>query len=109
MSSIIDKFVEEAFSDEANCSIALEASSFDKDHFNDLCEQYYIEMKLVDSFSSDDLEDCGNVWSVYELNFNNGQEVIYIRFNGYYSSYIGVNYYSKSYVTPKQVKSIEWV
>lgn len=106
--SNIDKFVEDVFSDEKNCAVALDPSNYDAYHFNDVCEWSFISMALVDKRSYEDLEDSGSVWSVYELNFNNGQEVKYIKFTGYYSSYIGVNYHNHTYVTPKTVKSIVW-
>ena len=58
-----------------------------------------ITFKLEDSYGGEG--EGENYWSVYS--FSKGDSKVYVKFDGYYTSYDGSNYNEWFFVEPKQV------
>ena len=53
-------------------------------------------------------EDQGSdYYSVYE--FSKGDEIVLVKFQGWYASFDGAEYHHWSFVTPKKVERVEYV
>ena len=64
----------------------------------DTCEFMSVSHEQVDTYGG---EDCGSTYySVHKFTLNN--EVVFIKFNGWYASHYGSEYRNFKFVTPQQ-------
>ena len=74
-----------------------------EDTYNAL-QEAGITAKCIDSYGGEGKgEDC---WTVYE--FYNGNESVYVQFDGWYASYNGSEFNEWFFVEPKEVKVVEF-
>lgn len=63
-----------------------------------------IKYNRVDNYGGEGMgEEC---WSVYS--FNNDDEIVYVKFDGYYASYNGADFDNWFFVEPKEVVVTQW-
>ena len=58
----------------------------------------------VDSYGGEGMGE--EYWSVYS--FNNDDELVYVKFDGYYASYNGADFSRWFFVEPKEVVVTQW-
>lgn len=64
-----------------------------------------VKFDLKDNYGGEDMG--AEYYSVWQ--FTKGSEVVFIRFDGYYSSYNGADYQDFKFVKPQLVERIEYV
>ena len=74
-----------------------------EDTYNALQESG-ITAECADSYGGEGKGD--DYWSVYE--FSNGNESVYVRFDGWYASYDGSEFNEWFFVEPKEVKVVRF-
>lgn len=74
-----------------------------EDTYNTL-QEAGITTKRIDRYGGEGKGD--DYWSVYE--FSNGNELVYVQFDGWYDSYDGSDFNEWFFVEPKEVKVVEF-
>ena len=57
-----------------------------------------IAVELIDNYGGE--EQGSQYWSIYK--FTKGDESVFVKFNGYYASYVGSEFQEFMFVEPKQ-------
>ena len=78
---------------------AEELSDFDKS-----LKEKGITYTHVDNYGGEGMGE--EYWSVYS--FNNDDELVYVKFDGYYASYNGADFSGWFFVDPKEVVVTQW-
>lgn len=84
--------------------ILCQLSDYEKENFMDgygpteLFEKELITVKQVDSYGGEDMGS--EYWSVYS--FTKDNEIVYVKFYGWYASHVGSEYQGFNIVTPEQ-------
>ena len=73
--------------------------------FRKLLKDEKITFKEVDRYGGED--QGSDYWSVYS--FNDGMQVVFIQFQGWYASYSGSEFTEWFFVEPKKVEVVEYV
>ena len=74
------------------------------DNFDTALKEKGITYNRVDNYGGEGRGE--DYWSVYS--FNNDNEIVYVKFDGYYASYDGSTFDSWFFVYPKEVKVTQW-
>ena len=82
-----------------------EKKGYQQSEFEIWADTQDIKANLVDSYGGE--EQGSTYYSVYE--FTQGDEKVYLKFEGWYASYNGAEYTGFSVVHPKEVTKIEYV
>ena len=72
--------------------------------FDSVVKAKGITYNSVDNYGGEGMGE--EYWSVYS--FNNDDELVYVKFDGYYASYNGADFSSWFFVDPKEVVVTRW-
>lgn len=92
--------IEESFFESGPNDIAHDS---DREWYSDLVEYFNknnIQYQFVDNYGGE--EQGRDYWSVYS--FTDGDNVVYVKFEGWYASYNGSEYEDFYFVEPRQVQ-----
>ena len=94
------------FYSEADCDDFSVKSTYVEgtEEFGLACKEAGIRFENEDSYGGEGQGD--QYWSVYS--FTDGKDVVYVKFDGYYASYVGSEYSDWFFVEPKQVQVTQY-
>lgn len=72
--------------------------------FDTALKEKGIKYNHVDNYGGEGMGE--EYWSVYS--FNNDNELVYVKFDGYYASYNGADFSRWFFVEPKEVVVTQW-
>lgn len=72
--------------------------------FQDKADALCVQFEFKDNFGGGGMGE--DYWSVYV--FTDGDETVYVKFDGWYQSYNGSEYTDWSFVQPKEVTVTKW-
>ena len=81
-----------------------EYQSEEIEEFDSVVKAKGITYNRVDNYGGEGMGE--EYWSVYS--FNNDDELVYVKFDGYYASYNGADFSSWFFVDPKEVVVTQW-